>query len=57
MEWKYAKKKSITMVNSVNIDDHANILMDGTQLEDVKTFKYLGSTLTYYGSLENELRI
>ena len=45
------------MVNSVNIDDHVNILIDGNQLEDVKTFKYLGSTRKYDGSPENELRI
>ena len=55
MEISTEKSKSI--VNSVNIDDHANILMDGTQLEDVKTFKYLGSTLKYYSSSENEIRI
>ena len=31
--------------------------MEGTQLEDVNTFKYLGSTLKYDGSSKNELRI
>ena len=38
------------MVNSVNIDDHVHILTDGTQLDDVNNFKYLGSTLKYNGS-------
>ena len=52
-----SKEKSETMVNSVNIDNNANILMDGTKLEDVKTFKYIGSTLKYDGSSENELSI
>ena len=31
--------------------------MDGTLLEDVNTFKYLGATLTSDGALDNEQRI
>ena len=50
-----SKEKSKTMVNSKN--ESAKIMMDGTLLENVKTFKYLGSTLKSYGSSDNELRI
>ena len=50
-----SKEKSKTMVNSKN--ESATIMMDGTLLENVKTFKYLGSTLKSDGSSDNELRI
>ena len=50
-----SKEKSKTMVNSKN--ESAKIMMDGTLLENVKKFKYLGSTLKSDGSSDNELRI
>ena len=51
-----SKEKSKIIVNGIDID-HASILMDGTILEDVKTFKYIGSTIKYGCSSKNELRI
>ena len=50
-----SKEKSKTMVNSKN--ESATIMMDGTLLENVKTFMYLGSTLKSDGSSDNELRL
>ena len=47
---EYGMKKSKIMVNNVNINDYANILMESTQLEDVNIYKYLGLTLKYDGS-------
>ena len=52
-----SQEKSKTMVNSKNYDKNANIYMDVILLEDVKTFKYLGATLTSGGSSDNELQI
>ena len=40
------------MVNSEN--ESAAIMMDGTSLEDVKHFKYLGSKLKDNGSSDND---
>ena len=50
-------EKSKKMVNSKNNDQNANIYLDGMLLENVKTFKYLRSTLKTDGSSDNELRI
>ena len=36
---------SKTIVNSKNNENNTQIYMDGMIIEDVKTFKYLGSTL------------
>ena len=38
-----SKEKSKKIVNNEN--DKSSIVMDGTLLEDVYTFKYLGATL------------
>ena len=40
------------MVNSLNINKHATIVMDGTMFEDVKTCKYIDK---HGGSSENEI--
>ena len=45
------------MVNSKNYDKNTNIYMDGMLLEDVKNFKYLGTTLKSGVSSDNELLI
>ena len=37
------------MMNSVNINEHASIVLEGTMLGDVKTQKYFGSTTKYDG--------
>ena len=50
-----SKEKSKTMVNNEN--ENASISMDGTLLEDVNPFKYLGATLKSDGTSDNELRI
>ena len=55
MEISHEKIK--TMVNSKNNDQNANIYLDGMLLENVKTFKYLGTTLKADGSSDNELQI
>ena len=55
MEISQEKRK--TMVNSKNNDKCAKIYMDGILLEDVKIFKYLGSTLKSDGASGNKLRI
>ena len=47
-------EKSKTMVNSANTD-HAKIHMNGSLLEDVSTFKYLGATLNKDGTCTAEI--
>ena len=48
-------EKSKTMVNSTD-DKSASITLGGTQLENVDSFKYLGSTITKDGKSEKEVR-
>ena len=45
------------MMDNVNINEHASIAMHGTILGDIKSFKYIGSTIKYDGLSENKLRI
>ena len=40
-----------------NETENTSIFMDGTLLEDVNTFKYIGATLKSYRASDNELRI
>ena len=47
--------KSKVMVNSARTI-HANITMDGEQLEEVADFKYLGATLSKDGTCVAEIR-
>ena len=54
MEISTAKSK--TMVNSTK-NINANITMDGEQLEEVDSFKYLGATLSKDGTSNTEVRI
>ena len=53
MEISTAKSK--VMVNSLN-NAHANITLDGEQLEEVDEFKYLGATLSKDGTCSKEIR-
>ena len=53
MEISSAKSK--TMVNSLS-DTKASITLDGEQLEDVNSFKYLGANLPRDGSSSTEIR-
>ena len=46
-----SKEKSKKMVNNEN--ENASIFVDGTLLEDINTFKYIGSTLTSDGASDN----
>ena len=50
-----SSEKSKTMANSENTE-HANISMNGEQLEDVEKFKYLGAILSKDGSCTAEVR-
>ena len=52
-----SSEKSKTMVNSRDESVHANIRMNGEILEEVDQFKYLGVTITKYGTSEAEIRI
>ena len=53
MEWKSAQKKSKIMTNSTN-SISADISMNGQNLEEVTSFKYLGAIL---GASSAEVRI
>ena len=50
-----SSEKSKVMVNSIN-SSTANITMNGQQLEEVDSFKYLGSTLTKDGRSTTEIK-
>ena len=50
-----SKEKIKTMVK--NEYENASLIMDGTLLEDLNTFKYLGTTLTSDGVSDNEICI
>ena len=49
-------EKSKVMINSVN-DIHANIIMNGENLEEVSQFKYLVATLTKDVTSNKEVKI
>ena len=49
-------EKSKVMVNS-RAKTHSTIKMNGVALENVEQFKYLGSTLTYDGTSNKEIKI
>uniref|UniRef100_A0A3B1JXQ2 ribonuclease H n=1 Tax=Astyanax mexicanus TaxID=7994 RepID=A0A3B1JXQ2_ASTMX len=49
--------KSKVMVNSINNICSANITMNGQQLDEVDTFKYLGSILSQDGRCTAEIKI
>ena len=46
---EYGMEISKAMLNSLNINEHVSIVMDGTMLKYVKYFKYIGSTIKYDG--------
>ena len=48
--------KSKVMVNSTN-NASVSIIMDGEELEEVSSFKYLGATLTKDGTCKTEICI
>ena len=48
--------KSKVMVNSTN-NASVSIIMDGKKLEEVSSFKYLGTTLTKDGTCKTEIHI
>ena len=52
-----SSEKSKTMVNSRDENVHANIRKNGEILEDVGKFKYLGATITKFGTSEADIRI
>ena len=54
-DMEISSEKSKTMVNSR--DESSNIRMNGAILEEVNKFKYLGVTITKYGTSEVDLRI
>ena len=52
-----SSEQSKTMVNSRDESVHENIRINGEILEEVDKFKYLGETITKYGTSEAEIRI
>ena len=50
-------EKSKIMINSNNRNLHTKIQLYGEKLEEVDKFKYIGATITKYGSSDSEIKI
>ena len=50
-------EKSKIMINSNNRNIHPNIQLYGEKLEEEDQFKYIGATITKYGSSDSEIKI
>ena len=50
-------EKSMIIINSNNRNLHTNIQLYGEKLEEVDQFKYIGATITRYGSSDSEIKI
>ena len=56
-EMKINTKKTKVMKVSKNTGGKMNITIDGHQIKQVESFKYLGSTITEDGRCEQEIKI
>ena len=54
---KISVEKTKIMINSNNRNLHTNIQLYGEKLEEVDQFKYIGATITKYGSSDSEIKI
>ena len=52
-----SSEKSKTIINSNKNNVHAEIIMNGEELEEVNKFKYFGARLKKDGSSEGDIRI
>ena len=52
-----SSEKSKVLVNSTNQNTPIDITMDGQNLEEVDSFKYIGSTLSKDGTSTKEIKI
>ena len=52
-----SSEKSKVLVNSINQNTPIDITMDGQNLEEVDSFKYIGSTLSKDGTSTKEIKI
>ena len=56
MEWKSVQKKSKILVNSSKPTPSTKIIMNGEELEEVETFKYLGALINKEGNSTLEIK-
>ena len=54
---KINTKKTKVMKVSRNVGEEINIMINGSRIEQVKSFKYLGSTMTEDGRCETEIKV
>ena len=54
---KKKKKKTKVMKVSRNVGEEINIMINGSRIEQVKSFKYLGSTMTEDGRCETDIKV
>ena len=54
---KINTKKTKVMKVSRNVGEEINIVINGSRIEQVKSFKYLGSTMTEDGRCETEIKV
>jgi len=50
-------KKTKIMKVFRNVGEEINIMINGSRIEQVKSFKYLGSTMTEDGTCETEIKV
>jgi len=54
---KINTKKTKVMKVSRNVGEEINIMINGSRIEQVKSFKYLGSTMTEDGRCKTEIKV
>ena len=54
---KINTKKTKVMKVSRNVGEEINIMINGSRIEQVKSFKYLGSTMTEDGRCETDIKV
>ena len=56
-EMKINTKETKVMKVSRNVGEEINIMINGSRIEQVKSFKYFGSTMTEDGRCETDIKV